>query len=41
LTEPTPRKNPTLYQIKCDLVLKNLDPGPRHKAFLRKMNLPE
>ena len=35
------QKDPNLYQIKCDPILKTLEPDPRYKAFLRKMNLPE
>jgi serine/threonine-protein kinase len=35
------QKDPDLYQIKCDPLLKGLHPDPRYKAFLRKMNLPE
>ncbi len=35
------QKDPELYQIKCDPLLKGLHPDPRYKAFLRKMNLPE
>ena len=30
-----------LYLIKGDPLLKNLEGDPRHKALLRKMNLPE
>jgi tetratricopeptide (TPR) repeat protein len=30
-----------LIAIKVDLLLKNLEPDPRYKAFLRKINLPE
>lgn len=35
------QKDSGLYLIKGDLLLKNLEPDPRYKAFLRKMNLPE
>ena len=35
------QKDPTLYGIKSDPPFKNLEPDPRYKAFLRKMNLPE
>jgi len=35
------QKDPTLYLVKGDLRLKNLEPDPRYKAFLRKMKLPE
>jgi TolB-like protein/tetratricopeptide (TPR) repeat protein len=35
------QKDPDLYQIKCDPLLKNLQPDPRYDAFLRKMKLPE
>jgi TolB-like protein/tetratricopeptide (TPR) repeat protein len=35
------QKDPDLYQIKCDPLLKNLRPDPRYKAFLRKMKLPD
>jgi hypothetical protein len=35
------QKEPTLYEIKYDPFFKNLKDGPRYKAFLRKMNLPE
>ena len=30
-----------LYFIKGNPLLKNLEPDPRYKALLRKMNLPE
>jgi TolB-like protein/tetratricopeptide (TPR) repeat protein len=30
-----------LYFMKADPLFKNLEPDPRYKAFLRKMNLPE
>ena len=35
------QKDPSLYLFKGDPLLKNLESDPRHKAFLRKMNLPE
>jgi TolB-like protein len=35
------QKDPTLYMIKGDLHFKNIEPDPRYKALLRKMNLPE
>ncbi len=35
------QKDPYLYKIKCDPLLKNLEGEPRYKAFLKKMNLPE
>ena len=35
------QKDPLLYLVKGDLRLKNLEPDPRYKAFLRKMKLPE
>jgi tetratricopeptide (TPR) repeat protein len=35
------QKDPYLYFIKHDTLLKNLEGEPRYKAFLRKMNLPE
>jgi TolB-like protein/Flp pilus assembly protein TadD len=35
------QKDPGLYLLKGDLLLRNLEPDPRYKAFLRKMNLPE
>jgi TolB-like protein/Flp pilus assembly protein TadD len=35
------QKDPTLYGIKSDPPFKNIEPDPRYKAFLRKMNLPE
>ena len=35
------QKDPYLYSIKFDSLLKNLESDPRYKAFLRKMNLPE
>jgi TolB-like protein/DNA-binding winged helix-turn-helix (wHTH) protein/Flp pilus assembly protein TadD len=35
------QKNPYLYSIKSDWLLKNLESDPRYKAFLGKMNLPE
>jgi hypothetical protein len=38
----TPKSlDPTLYTIKGDPLLKNLEGDSRYKAFLRKMNLPE
>ena len=33
--------DPFLWYIKGDPLFKNLEPDPRFKAFLRKMNLPE
>jgi len=35
------QKDPLLYIVKGDPRLKNLEPDPRYKAFLRKMKLPE
>jgi hypothetical protein len=35
------QKDPTLYLVKGDRLLKNLEPDPRYKAFLHKMKLPE
>jgi TolB-like protein len=35
------QKDPSLYLVKGDLRLKNLEPDPRYKAFLHKMKLPE
>ena len=35
------QKDTQLFVIKGDPLLKNLEGDPRHKAFLRKMNLPE
>ena len=35
------KKDSDLYYIKGDPLLRNLEPDPRYKAFLRKMNLPE
>ena len=35
------QKDPSLYLFKGDPLLKNLESDPRHKAFLRKMNLPD
>ena len=34
------QKDVALYRVKGDPLLKNLEPNPRYKAFLRKMNLP-
>jgi TolB-like protein len=34
-------RDPYLWSIKSDPLLKNLRGDPRYKAFLRKMNLPE
>jgi TolB-like protein len=34
------QKDVALYRVKGDPLLKNLEPDPRYKAFLRKMNLP-
>jgi TolB-like protein len=35
------RKDSSLFLVKGDPPLKNLEGDPRYKAFLRKMNLPE
>ena len=35
------QKDVTLYRVKGDPLLKNLEPDPRYKAFLHKLNLPE
>lgn len=35
------QRDPDLYFIKGDPLLKNLEGDPRYKAFLRKMNLPD
>jgi adenylate cyclase len=35
------QKDSQLYRVKGDPLLKNLEPDPRFKAFLRKMKLPE
>jgi tetratricopeptide (TPR) repeat protein len=35
------QKDPTLYMIKGDPDFKNIEPDPRYKALLRKMNLPD
>ena len=35
------QKDVALYRVKGDPLLKNLEPDPRYKAFLHKMNLPE
>jgi tetratricopeptide (TPR) repeat protein len=35
------QKDPTLYGIKGDPPFKNLEPDPRYKAFLHKINLPQ
>lgn len=35
------QKDVALYRIKGDPLLKNLEPDPRYKALLHKMNLPE
>jgi TolB-like protein/tetratricopeptide (TPR) repeat protein len=35
------QKDPNLYLVKGDRLLKNLEPDPRYKAFSRKMKLPE
>jgi Flp pilus assembly protein TadD len=35
------QKDPSLYLVKGDRLLKNLEPDPRYKAFLRKMKLGE
>lgn len=34
------QKDVALYRVKGDPLLRNLEPDPRYKAFLRKMNLP-
>jgi adenylate cyclase len=35
------QKDPWLFQIKGDWLMKELEADPRYKAFLRKMNFPE
>jgi len=35
------QKDVVLYRLKGDPLLRNLEPDARHKALLRKMNLPE
>jgi tetratricopeptide (TPR) repeat protein len=35
------QKDPYLCTLKSEQSFKNLEPDPRYKAFLRKMNLPE
>jgi TolB-like protein/Flp pilus assembly protein TadD len=35
------QKDVALYRVKGDPLLKNLEPDPRYKALLRRMNLPE
>jgi len=35
------QKDVALYRVKGDPLLKNLEPDPRYKAFLHRMNLPE
>jgi TolB-like protein/Flp pilus assembly protein TadD len=35
------QKDVALYRVKGDPLLKNLEPDPRYKALLRKMNLPD
>ncbi len=35
------QKDPVLFYVKGDLLLKNLEADPRYKGFLQKMNLPE
>jgi adenylate cyclase len=35
------QRDPGLYMIKVDPLLKNIEAEPRYNAFLRKMNLPE
>ena len=35
------QKDPSLYLLKGDLLLRKLEPDARYKSFLRKMNLPE
>jgi TolB-like protein/tetratricopeptide (TPR) repeat protein len=35
------QKDPALYTIKANPDFKSIEPDPRYKAFLRKMNLPE
>jgi TolB-like protein/Tfp pilus assembly protein PilF len=34
------QKDVTLHRVKGDPLLKNLEPDPRYKAFLHRMNLP-
>ena len=35
------QKDASLFSVKFDFPLKNLENDPRYKAFLKKMNLPE
>jgi TolB-like protein len=35
------QKDPQLFSVKADVLLKSLRTDPRYKAFLKKMNLPE
>jgi tetratricopeptide (TPR) repeat protein len=35
------QKDASLFSVKFEPALKNLDKDPRYKAFLKKMNLPE
>jgi tetratricopeptide (TPR) repeat protein len=35
------QKDPNLYGIKGNLLLKNLEGDPRYKAFILRLNLPE
>jgi hypothetical protein len=35
------QKDPWLFQIKFNRLMKNLEADPRYKAFLRKLNFPE
>ena len=35
------QKDPYLYKLKGDLLLKNLEGDPRYKAFILKLNLPD
>lgn len=35
------QKDPALYSIKSSPDFKSIEPDPRYKVFLRKMNLPE
>jgi hypothetical protein len=35
------QKDASLYTIKANPDFKSIEPDPRYKAFLKKMNLPE
>jgi hypothetical protein len=35
------QKDVSLYRIKGDPLLKNLEPDPRYRVFLRQMNLQD